>query len=64
MFESVIDVDRADLEAAIARVQSAFEAARDKRLQTRRALELDLRKAIVNGEFEPQYSTRLDKALS
>jgi diguanylate cyclase (GGDEF)-like protein len=29
-----------------------FEREMDKRLQTRRALELDLRKAIANGEFE------------
>src|SRR5207247_8469142 len=27
----------------------------DKRLQARRALELDLRKAIANGEFEVHY---------
>ena len=32
-----------------------FEREMDKRLQTRRALELDLRKAIANGEFEVYY---------
>jgi diguanylate cyclase (GGDEF)-like protein len=32
-----------------------FEREMDKRLQARRALELDLRKAIVNGEFEVHY---------
>jgi len=32
-----------------------FEREMDKRLQTRRALELDLRKAIANGEFEVHY---------
>jgi diguanylate cyclase (GGDEF)-like protein len=32
-----------------------FEREMDKRLQTRRALELDLRKAIANGEFEIYY---------
>jgi diguanylate cyclase (GGDEF)-like protein len=32
-----------------------FEREMDKRLQSRRALELDLRKAIANGEFEVQY---------
>src|SRR4029079_3474541 len=32
-----------------------FEREMDKRLQTRRALELDLRKAIANGEFELYY---------
>ena len=32
-----------------------FEREMDKRLQLRRALELDLRKAIANGEFEVYY---------
>ena len=32
-----------------------FEREMDKRLQARRALELDLRKAIANGEFELYY---------
>ena len=32
-----------------------FEREMDKRLQARRALELDLRKAIANGEFELHY---------
>jgi diguanylate cyclase (GGDEF)-like protein len=32
-----------------------FEREMDKRLQSRRALELDLRKAISNGEFEVYY---------
>ena len=32
-----------------------FEREMDKRLQLRRALELDLRKAIANGEFEIYY---------
>ncbi len=32
-----------------------FEREMDKRLQARRALELDLRKAIANGEFEIHY---------
>jgi len=32
-----------------------FEREMDKRLQARRALELDLRKAITNGEFEVYY---------
>ena len=32
-----------------------FEREMDKRLQSRRALELDLRKAIANGEFEIYY---------
>jgi diguanylate cyclase (GGDEF)-like protein len=32
-----------------------FEREMDKRLQTRRALELDFRKAIANGEFEVYY---------
>jgi diguanylate cyclase (GGDEF)-like protein len=32
-----------------------FEREMDKRLQTRRALELDLRKALANGEFEVYY---------
>ncbi|MBI2713997.1 MAG: EAL domain-containing protein [Rhizobiales bacterium] len=32
-----------------------FEVAMDARMQARRALELDLRKAIVNGEFELYY---------
>lgn len=32
-----------------------FEREMDKRLQTRRALEIDLRKAMANGEFEVHY---------
>ena len=32
-----------------------FEREMDKRLQARRALELDLRKALANGEFELHY---------
>ena len=32
-----------------------FEREMDKRLQLRRALELDLRKALANGEFELYY---------
>jgi diguanylate cyclase (GGDEF)-like protein len=32
-----------------------FEGEMDRRLQSRRALELDLRKAITNGEFELYY---------
>jgi diguanylate cyclase (GGDEF)-like protein len=32
-----------------------FEREMDKRLQSRRSLELDLRKAIANGEFEVYY---------
>jgi diguanylate cyclase (GGDEF)-like protein len=32
-----------------------FEAEMDRRLQARRALELDLRAAIVNGDFELRY---------
>lgn len=32
-----------------------FEAAMDARMQARRVLELDLRKAVVNGEFELDY---------
>jgi diguanylate cyclase (GGDEF)-like protein len=32
-----------------------FEPEMDRRLQLRRSLELDLRSAIVNGEFEPHY---------
>jgi diguanylate cyclase (GGDEF)-like protein len=32
-----------------------FEREMDKRLQTRRSLELDLRKSIANGEFELYY---------
>ncbi len=37
-----------------------FEIAMDARMQTRRALELDLRKAIVNGEFELYYQPIID----
>jgi predicted signal transduction protein with EAL and GGDEF domain len=37
-----------------------FEAAMDARMQTRRALELDLRKAIMNGEFELYYQPIVD----
>ena len=32
-----------------------FEAAMDARMQARRRLELDLRKALINGEFELHY---------
>jgi diguanylate cyclase (GGDEF)-like protein len=37
-----------------------FEIAMDARMQARRALELDLRKAIVNGEFELYYQPIID----
>ena len=37
-----------------------FEAQMDARMQARRALELDLRKAIVNGEFELYYQPIVD----
>ena len=37
-----------------------FEAEMDARMQARRALELDLRKAIVNGEFELYYQPIID----
>ena len=37
-----------------------FEAEMDARMQARRALELDLRKAIVNGEFELYYQPIVD----
>jgi diguanylate cyclase (GGDEF)-like protein len=37
-----------------------FEVAMDARMQARRALELDLRKAIVNGEFEVYYQPIVD----
>ncbi len=37
-----------------------FEADMDARMQARRALELDLRKAIVNGEFELYYQPIID----
>ena len=37
-----------------------FELAMDARMQARRALELDLRKAIVNGEFELYYQPIVD----
>jgi diguanylate cyclase (GGDEF)-like protein/PAS domain S-box-containing protein len=37
-----------------------FEVAMDARMQARRALELDLRKAIVNGEFELYYQPITD----
>ncbi|HEY4980846.1 MAG TPA: diguanylate cyclase [Pseudolabrys sp.] len=37
-----------------------FEVAMDVRMQARRALELDLRKAIVNGEFELYYQPIVD----
>ena len=37
-----------------------FEREMDKRLQARRALELDLRKAIANGEFEVHYQPIID----
>jgi diguanylate cyclase (GGDEF)-like protein len=37
-----------------------FEREMDKRLQSRRALELDLRKAIANGEFEVYYQPIID----
>ena len=37
-----------------------FEVEMDARMQARRALELDLRKAIVNGEFELYYQPIVD----
>jgi diguanylate cyclase (GGDEF)-like protein len=37
-----------------------FELEMDARMQARRALELDLRKAIVNGEFELYYQPIVD----
>jgi diguanylate cyclase (GGDEF)-like protein len=37
-----------------------FEVAMDARMQARRALELDLRKALVNGEFEIFYQPIVD----
>ena len=37
-----------------------FEIEMDARMQARRALELDLRKAIVNGEFELYYQPIID----
>jgi predicted signal transduction protein with EAL and GGDEF domain len=37
-----------------------FETAMDARMQARHALELDLRKAIVNGEFELYYQPIID----
>ena len=37
-----------------------FEIEMDARMQARRALELDLRKAIVNGEFELYYQPIVD----
>jgi diguanylate cyclase (GGDEF)-like protein len=37
-----------------------FEVAMDARMQARRALELDLRKALVNGEFEVFYQPIVD----
>jgi diguanylate cyclase (GGDEF)-like protein/PAS domain S-box-containing protein len=37
-----------------------FETEMDARMQTRRALEFDLRKAIVNGEFELHYQPIVD----
>ncbi len=37
-----------------------FELAMDARMQARRALDLDLRKAIVNGEFELYYQPIVD----
>ena len=37
-----------------------FELEMDARMQARRALELDLRKAVVNGEFEVYYQPIVD----
>jgi diguanylate cyclase (GGDEF)-like protein len=37
-----------------------FEREMDARMQARRALELDLRKAVVNGEFEVYYQPIID----
>jgi diguanylate cyclase (GGDEF)-like protein len=37
-----------------------FEREMDKRLQARRSLELDLRKAMTNGEFEVHYQPIVD----
>ncbi len=37
-----------------------FETEMDTRMQARRALELDLRKAVVNGEFEVYYQPIVD----
>ncbi len=37
-----------------------FEQAMDARMQARRALELDLRKAVVNGEFVVEYQPIVD----
>jgi diguanylate cyclase (GGDEF)-like protein len=37
-----------------------FEAEMDARMQARRTLELDLRKAVVNGEFELYYQPLID----
>ncbi len=37
-----------------------FEVEMDARMQARRALELDLRKAVVNGEFEVYYQPIVD----
>ena len=48
-------------------VHRFFEREMDKRLQARRALELDLRKALANGEFELYYQpimTLRDRARS
>ena len=37
-----------------------FEVAMDARLQARRELELELRKAVINGEFEVYYQPIID----